>query len=400
MAPKFWYIFKSIYLLLSARQIKSGYPTRILGNCFTKNYGIVNSTLFYSYMLVPFLYDMRLMMDWMWTDTSLGLNEWAIMEDINKQLFIRKCELTFEENFPEPRGSSRRRKPKYLKGASFLLLMIGAIWFPLFVFALGGTIGQSSKPADFSVEIEFSGYQPIFKMSSTSDNLKVFSPETFSALEVEAAKNGWASGQNFLASFDHQDAVVASINGNSTAVWGISPPSQMALIEELKNDNTIIPIKITWSIARPPAVGKNPNFGATIRGSHTVLIEQARNKTLREELIDMLLDPKNETVISKKPIILEEIWPNYIEIPETGYPKVVEGLGPSFRNIALVLRKDLSKDDTTFSQWWELSEFNCSANSPFNYFDDHKAHCKYMTSVLFSNKVFPGPFLQLISGYG
>ncbi|XP_015788765.1 piezo-type mechanosensitive ion channel component 1-like [Tetranychus urticae] len=78
-APKLWYIFKSIYLLLSAWQIKSGYPTRILGNCFTKKYTFVNSTLFMLYMLVPFLYDMRLMMDWMWTDTSTNSTAaWAM----------------------------------------------------------------------------------------------------------------------------------------------------------------------------------------------------------------------------------------------------------------------------------------------------------------------------------
>lgn len=342
---------------------------------------------------------MRLMMDWMWTDTSLGLDEWAIMEDINKQLFKRKCELTFEENFPEPRGLARRRKPKYLKGASTLLLMIGAIWFPLFVFALGGTIGQSSKPADFSLEIEFSGYQPIFKMSSTSDSLNVFKPETFKALEQECARNFWQVGQNFLASFDYMDTVAASINGNSTAVWGISPPSQKALIEELRKNSTVIPIKISWSIARPPAAGKSQNYDLAIRGSHTVVIEAYQNKTLREDLAAMLSDPKNGTV-EEVPVILEKIWPNYIEIPENGDPKVVEGFGPSFRNIAITLRKGQLKADTPFTQWWVISEDNCTSTSPFKYFNDNNKHCEYMTSVLFSNKIFPGPFLQLISGYG
>lgn len=76
-APMFWYIFKTIYLILSANQIKSGYPTRILGNCFTKKYTLLNLYLFKVYMAIPFLYDLRLIMDWIWTESSLDLNEWV-----------------------------------------------------------------------------------------------------------------------------------------------------------------------------------------------------------------------------------------------------------------------------------------------------------------------------------
>lgn len=74
-APVFWYVFKTIYLLLSANQIKSGYPTRILGNCFTKKYTLLNLYLFKIYMSIPFLYDLRLIMDWIWTESSLDLVE-------------------------------------------------------------------------------------------------------------------------------------------------------------------------------------------------------------------------------------------------------------------------------------------------------------------------------------
>lgn len=76
-APMFWYVFKTIYLILSANQIKSGYPTRILGNCFTKKYHLLNLYLFKVYMAIPFLYDLRLIMDWIWTESSLDLNEWV-----------------------------------------------------------------------------------------------------------------------------------------------------------------------------------------------------------------------------------------------------------------------------------------------------------------------------------
>ena len=45
-APKIWYLVKCVYFLLSAYQIRAGYPTRILGNVLTKAYNYVNMVLF------------------------------------------------------------------------------------------------------------------------------------------------------------------------------------------------------------------------------------------------------------------------------------------------------------------------------------------------------------------
>lgn len=44
--PQIWYWVKCVYLLLSAYQIRSGYPTRILGNFLCKNYNYLNKFLF------------------------------------------------------------------------------------------------------------------------------------------------------------------------------------------------------------------------------------------------------------------------------------------------------------------------------------------------------------------
>ncbi|RWS21421.1 piezo-type mechanosensitive ion channel component 2-like protein, partial [Leptotrombidium deliense] len=197
--PKLWYIFKAIYLLLSAKQIKSGYPTRILGNCFAKKYSILNLYLFKGYTMIPFLYDMRLIMDWVWTDSSLNLEEWAIMEDMFKQLFERKCTLNFEAKFPEPEGLSRRRPPKYFHGGAYLLMIILAIWIPLVLFALGSTVGSSLNPVTASITIEFVGYQRLFKMSATGNQLMEINAKDWKALNQ---KFDDANAASFLTNYD------------------------------------------------------------------------------------------------------------------------------------------------------------------------------------------------------
>lgn len=58
---KLWYFVKSIYFLISAKQIRCGYPKFSVGNVLTRNYNYFNYVLKNSYMKVPFLYEMGLL---------------------------------------------------------------------------------------------------------------------------------------------------------------------------------------------------------------------------------------------------------------------------------------------------------------------------------------------------
>lgn len=88
--PQIYYMVKCFYLLLSAYQIRCGYPTRILGNFLCKGYTYVNMVLFKGFLVVPFLFELRTVMDWMWTDTSMSIFDWIKMEDIFQNIYMLK----------------------------------------------------------------------------------------------------------------------------------------------------------------------------------------------------------------------------------------------------------------------------------------------------------------------
>lgn len=51
LVAQLWYFVKCVYFGLSAYQIRSGYPTRVLGNFLTKSYNYLNLFLFQGYVL-------------------------------------------------------------------------------------------------------------------------------------------------------------------------------------------------------------------------------------------------------------------------------------------------------------------------------------------------------------
>lgn len=56
------------------------------------------------FRLVPFLVELRAVMDWVWTDTTLSLSNWMCVEDIYANIFIIKCSRETEKVQPHRAG--------------------------------------------------------------------------------------------------------------------------------------------------------------------------------------------------------------------------------------------------------------------------------------------------------
>ncbi|CAH1996618.1 unnamed protein product [Acanthoscelides obtectus] len=77
-----YYIARCLYLLVSAYQIRYGYPSRIWGYFYAHNFTFWNLALMKIYMFIPFLYELRTALDWMLTDTAMVVFDWFKMEDM------------------------------------------------------------------------------------------------------------------------------------------------------------------------------------------------------------------------------------------------------------------------------------------------------------------------------
>ncbi|KAG8229187.1 hypothetical protein J437_LFUL001059, partial [Ladona fulva] len=184
-----------------------------------------------AFMNIPFLFELRALMDWIWTDTSMTLSDWLKLEDIYSHIFQLKCQRRVEKEYPQPRGKRKRPLSKYIIGGGFLLGILAVIWFPLVLFALGNTVGEVNLPHDVTLELRVGAYQPVFRMTAQNNSLLRFSERNWNAFGSVYKKDRVA--QTFLSNYDWQDVSVAKLSGSSTATWTISPPAKHQMILEV-----------------------------------------------------------------------------------------------------------------------------------------------------------------------
>uniref|UniRef100_A0A4X2LB83 Piezo-type mechanosensitive ion channel component n=1 Tax=Vombatus ursinus TaxID=29139 RepID=A0A4X2LB83_VOMUR len=293
LVAQLWYFVKCVYFGLSAYQIRCGYPTRVLGNFLTKSYNYVNLFLFQGFRLVPFLTELRAVMDWVWTDTTLSLSSWICVEDIYAHIFILKCWRESEKRYPQPRGQKKKKVVKYGMGGMIIVLLICIVWFPLlFMSLIKSVAGVINQPLDVSVKITLGGYQPIFTMSAQQSQLKLMEPTLF--------KNA----MQFLENYQREDITIVELEGNSNSLWTISPPSKLKMIKELKDFDNSFSLVFSWSIQR------------TIKG----------------------------------------IYPYYLKAPSDANTKPIKQLlkDNNFKDITIILSRDNSS--VTENEWWVLNQ--------------------------------------------
>ncbi|XP_050013921.1 piezo-type mechanosensitive ion channel component 2 isoform X4 [Alexandromys fortis] len=380
LVAQLWYFVKCVYFGLSAYQIRCGYPTRVLGNFLTKSYNYVNLFLFQGFRLVPFLTELRAVMDWVWTDTTLSLSSWICVEDIYAHIFILKCWRESEKRYPQPRGQKKKKAVKYGMGGMIIVLLICIVWFPLlFMSLIKSVAGVINQPLDVSVTITLGGYQPIFTMSAQQSQLKVMDNAKYKTFLKSFTTNTGA--MQFLENYEKEDITVAELEGNSNSLWTISPPSKQKMIQELTDPNSFFSVVFSWSIQR------NMTLGAKAEIATDKLSFPLANET-RNNIAKMIAG--NDTESSNTPVTIERIYPYYVKAPSDSNSKPIKQLlsENNFMNITIILFRDnVTKSN---SEWWVL---NLTGNRIYN------QGSQALELVVFNDKVSP-PSLGFLAGYG
>lgn len=145
-----FYLLYCLYFLLSAAQIRYGWPQTVMTGLATtanKTNKLI-STIFYS---LPFVWELKAIACWLWTRTSFDIFQWIKFEEIHSSLFIAKCNARAKISYPV--GTENPKGVKRIMGGCGLLILITLIVGPIILFSTLNPLSITNNPYTAAIEI-------------------------------------------------------------------------------------------------------------------------------------------------------------------------------------------------------------------------------------------------------
>ena len=246
-------------------------------------------------MFTPFLYEIRTLTDWVFTDTSLNISEWLNVESIYTRIFMIKCNRNTTENIP--RGIKERKFKKYIIGGGMTLGLILLLWFPLALFAYSGALGQHSIPTEVSVSFRIGSFVSIYEAVAEKDYILPFNDNNWNNISSIYSKHSVA--YSFLNQYEPKDVVAVRLISNSSKVWNISPSQRNQLLVDLNSTSKVI-CRFTYSITHESYKTVGPV-------KQTGYLEYTIESSVREKFIKMF-ENRNYTKSVEIPKIFPKLF--------------------------------------------------------------------------------------------
>lgn len=254
---------------LGALQLRSGYPPPASYSdgfgrqtlIFTRSLSPVSAACYRIFVAVPFLYELRALLDWTCTPTTLSLYDYFKLEDIS--MGLHTAAIIQKSKDQKSKGARQPRHIKVLQGGLLFALLLVLLWAPLLLFTTGAPTYQA--PALSSVSLNAS-LVVVPCDNDTSDE----SPLPFKSIRstfFEASdRTAWVQwrGNNktlpfALASGYSSDQVQLTCSPpDADRMWSITPPAKEALVSGLNQKGSSISLLFNWHFLRdlPPPSGR------------------------------------------------------------------------------------------------------------------------------------------------
>ncbi|XP_046843145.1 piezo-type mechanosensitive ion channel component 1-like [Xenia sp. Carnegie-2017] len=151
------------------------------------------------------------------------------------------------------------------------------------------------------------------------------------------------------------------VNGNSSSIWTISPPSRKNLVNDLLSNNTNLTMRFQWEFTREPLTAL---VQETISGVNSIVLTP--NDTMRTHLGKLLVDSTSSAI---NEITIKALFPTFIRVPASGRATALKELfNASYVDCGIKVRFGSVPNVTGDVEWWELTQKN-----PKPIFDSRKS---------------------------
>jgi hypothetical protein len=231
-----FFAVKSVSLALNARQIRCGYPERTRQHFLTQSTDLLARMSFLIYRAIPFLFEMRTLLDFSVTMSCLDLWDWLKLENINASLYMVAARNTVRnaKEFGDP-------QPAYMKlltGWSLFVLLVALIWTPALLFSSGNPSIVANPVLSVGVNVTLEGVGGAqFPLFSGGMQRTIGAASWHEDLYKELG----------LASDQVQEICVGP---SSDTLWALSPPAEAAFLTAAAT-NASLSLMWTWVRGRP-----------------------------------------------------------------------------------------------------------------------------------------------------
>ena len=320
-----------IYLIISCYQLKHGFA---IDEHFQNPYKSeisssdnIQRKIFHS---IPFLFEIKIVLDWTITETALDLFQWFKLEDAYITLKLVKYQMKVRRALPFPINF----KHKFFFGFCFLIFLLGIIILPILIFSTLNPSYIVNEPLGVKTNIKLWTYE-----DNTIKNFPIFSSEDIAIKDIKDEE--YKTNLEHLFKMVNHDKLSQfkklEINTYSENIWNISPPKKQKLQNYLSSEDVTIFITATWSVDHELKKDKKTSFG-----SNTLIL----NKNQITKLQNIIKTPNSIETLD-----LENLFPKLIYMDSTKYLLFNDKHNHKVETISNI---NLSFKKTEGVTYWEL----------------------------------------------
>ncbi|KAM3704955.1 hypothetical protein ACB098_03G044800 [Castanea mollissima] len=325
LALRVIYLTKAVSLALQAIQIRFGIPHKstLYRQFLTSSISQINYLGFRLYRALPFLYELRCVLDWSCTTTSLTMYDWLKLEDIYASLFLVKCDVDLNRAGRQ-QGQKQTKMTKFCNGICLFFILMCVIWAPMLMYSSGNPTNIANPIKDASVHID---------IETVSGRLKLFETtlcEKISWDELDAHKN--LDPQGHLSEYNENDIQLICCQADASTLWDVPPVVQARFVKSLRLSMDIV---FSWQFTRERPKGKEVvKYGLTI---------QDQDLPRSSEVMKVLNGSTNSFTIYN-------VYPRYFRVTGSGDVRFLEQ------------KVDLVSGDLVLNrgnpEWWSFHDIN------------------------------------------
>ncbi|MES1908120.1 MAG: hypothetical protein MHM6MM_001113 [Cercozoa sp. M6MM] len=372
---QFFFFLKLLYWTVSLWQLRDGYvlfdPHR---DRITRGFSTVRNVVFIAYRALPFVFELRTLLDWVAMDTTLDLWETFKLEDVFASIYSVKCGLQgqnpVDDELPRKRGQIQTQVTKYTNGVLVFAALMTLLLGPLLLFSTANPAQHVNPVRSARLQVDIID----LKQSSQVELLRISSATLIR--EATTAESSLLGRYHSLSGDKPASIQRTQLVQSDESLWTVAPPARAALLNGLRGDagNGIDESKprLRWTLAftREEPVGfetvdtqveMTQPLSAAQRLALADVIDQAQTH-VQDTLLPLRdgSDCDERTALPPAGSTSESAWPLWFRLPAHGEPSLLTAGTP-----VRCLRLRLQTDAVSRGEYWTLADASTSTGVSF-----------------------------------